>query len=479
MITKSEFMMFLKHPAWLWLKKHDKSKLPEPDENLQRIFDMGHRFEAYAQQLFPDGKKLGFDSYSEYKSLTQRTQEALDGTIFQGRFEADGLTCIVDILDKVEGGYDLYEVKSSTRVKTNHEHDLCFQKILLERSGLDIKRTLVVHVNRDYVRDGEIDPEAITEIEDITGKVEGRREQTLVRIKDAKEIAKLEERPDISPRLASSKYYKDWIDIYKSLVDVDEYSVYNLAYPGIRRLEKFYELGIEMMENIPDSIDLTDTQKAQVRAVKNGRIVYKARLRNFLSRLKEPIHFLDYETLMDVIPPFDGTRPYQQVPFQYSLHVGNEHKEYLHQDDTHPVKELLHNLKKDMEDEGSVVVWYEGFESKRNEEMAEMFPVYEKFLLDVNDRMVDLMIPFKKGTVVDRDFGGSASLKAVLPVLVPDLGYKGMSVSDGSSAQRIWMETFLEGRGDKEKIAQDLLDYCELDTLAMVEILRVLREMST
>ena len=195
------------------------------------------------------------------------------------------------------------------------------------------------------------------------------------------------------------------------------------------------------------------------------------------------MYFLDYETMSGVIPAYDGIRPYQQVPFQYSLHIQEtpdaelKHTEYLHKENSHPVRGLLEQLKKDIGPEGSVIVWNQGFEKKCNADMAEMESEFSKFLHNVNDRVIDLMIPFSEGWYVDKDFFGSASIKAVLPVLVPELSYKELNISGGATAQRIWMETIIDGKNQstKEQIISDLIKYCSLDTLAMVEIWRILK----
>jgi hypothetical protein len=171
------------------------------------------------------------------------------------------------------------------------------------------------------------------------------------------------------------------------------------------------------------------------------------------------------------------------VPFQYSLHIQHEpggeleHKEYLHTENSNPIPPLLKKLKEDMEGKGSVLVWYETFEKGRNKEMAEFAPEYKDFLEDVNDRIVDLMLPFKEGKYVHKNFYGSASIKKVLPVLVPELSYKELGVQDGGTALRTWCEAFLEEKhDDKEKVAADLIEYCKLDTLAMVKILEALKK---
>ena len=490
-LSKSEYIMFLKHPAWLWLKKHDKDKLPEPDVNLQAIFDAGIEFEKYAEERFPDGVRLGFENYDEYLSLPKRTKKALkDGAevVFQGRFEGGGkgssITCICDIVHLVDNNtFDLYEIKSSTRVKPEHTPDLAFQVVVLESAGFKARNISVVHVNRDYVRDGEIDPEKLSTVTNVTAEVRDKIEETKENIQGAFEIIESLEMPDPSPRHVNLGAFNDWLEIYKGIKDIDPYSIYNLIAPGVKRIGKLEDIEVELIKNIPDGFQLTPKQQAQVTATKiDDRLIDKDNIKSFLSDLVYPLYFLDYETAMSTIPLWDGTRPYQQIPFQYSLHViekpgaDPKHTEYLHRDESHPVPKLLENLKNDISHTGNVIVWYKSFETGRNKEMAEMFPEFAEFLEDVNNRVVDLMIPFSNGWFVDKDFFGAASIKSVLPVLVPDLSYKELDIQEGFSAQRLWMDEILKEKGDidKEKLFNNLVEYCKLDTLAMVKIWEVL-----
>lgn len=489
-ISKSEYMMFLKHPAWLWLKKHDQSKLPEPDANLQAIFDAGKEFEQYAEKRFSDGVQVGFNNYEEYLSMPERTKQVLDDgakVIFQGRFEANGITCIFDVLERTEGGaFNLYEIKSSTKTKPEHYPDLAFQVVVLESAGLKVHNIEVVHVNGEYVRDGEIDPIALSAVTDVTNEVRGKIEETKINIKLALNVINLPDLPDPSPRHAKFGSLGEWMEIYKALgKKVDKYSIYNLIAPGTKRIGELEDLGIEFIKDIPDDFKLTTKQQAQVIATKNNeQIIDKKKIKAFLDELIYPIYFLDYETAMGAIPIYDGTKPYQQIPFQYSLHVIEKqdgefkHLEYLHRDGNHPVPDLLSKLKKDIGPVGSVIVWYKSFEMKRNEEMAEMFPEFAEFLEGVNSRVVDLIDPFAGGWFADKDFLGSASIKSVLPVLVPELSYKKLGIQEGASAQRLWMDSVLRGKSniDKEKLFFDLVEYCKMDTLAMVEIWKVLKE---
>lgn len=483
--------MFLKHPAWLWLKKHNKKLLPLPSPDLQRRFDEGNLFETYAEQLFPNGERIGFSNYNEYFSLPQRTTEALQNgakTIFQGRFEADNITCIIDVLQRVEGDtYDLFEIKSSTKAKPEHILDLAFQTIVLEGSGLSIRNIAVVHVNNEYVRDGEVDIEGITNTTDITEEVRAKIESTKENIQKAITVVNLPEIPDISPKHVRLGAFKEWMEIYKTLNgELKPYSIYSIPTVGAKKLALLEDMNVETVFDVPEGFELTDTQKRYVEAVQTDKVLIDTdAIKDFVDNLEYPLHFLDYETVSNIIPPFDGTRPYQQVPFQYSLHIQNKpggeltHKEYLHTEDSNPVSSLLENLKKDMEGKGSVIVWYETFEKGRNTEMAAFAPEYQTFLEDVNDRVVDLMVPFKKGDYVHKDFLGSASIKNVLPVLVPELSYKELGIQDGGTALRLWSEAVLEGKcseKEKDETMSCLIEYCKLDTLAMVEILKVLEK---
>jgi len=214
------------------------------------MFDAGHEFEGYVEKLYPNAVRLGFSNYSEYQTLPYKTQQALDQgakTILQGRFEADGLTCIIDILERVDGNiFDLIEIKSSTKAKPEHEYDLAFQVLVLEKAGLAIRSISVIHVNKEYVRGGEIDPVSITGKTDVTDQVRALTSPTLLQIAMAFAIRSSVSMPDISPRYVNqlniprvgSQWMQEWLDIYRSLKpDLHDYSIYNLSYPVQNKLD--------------------------------------------------------------------------------------------------------------------------------------------------------------------------------------------------------------------------------------------------
>lgn len=490
MLSKSDYMLYLAHPAWLLLKKHDKEKLPAIDDNTQATFDAGNLFEGYAEKLFGDGVRLGFTDYASYLALPEQTMEALLGgakTIFQARFTAGQLTCICDVIRVVgDKTFDLYEIKSSTKAKPEHTTDLAFQAHVLRESGFTVRNISVVHVNNEYVRHGDINPKEFCTITDVTSEVNALSEATRIRAQEALEVIQLQEMPDPSPALAAGSSFGDWLTIYKSLTNPYKDSIYYLCGLNAAKVKAFNEAGIEKIADIPDDFKLSPKQHKQAVAAKlDQQLITLEPIQELLRSFEYPLYFLDYETLAGIVPPFEGMRPYQQVPFQYSLHILDtpdsalRHEEYLHREGTNPCKDVAEALRSHIGDKGTVLAWNMGFEKSCNKTLAEEVPELKDFLLDLNERMNDLMLPFSKLWFVDKEFCGSASIKMVLPVLAPHLSYKTLGIQEGASAQRLWMQGVIDGKDsiDKEVLFADLLEYCKLDTLAMVEIFNVLRKL--
>lgn len=489
-LSKSDCMLYLRHPAWLWVKKHDPSKIPPVSEATQAMFDTGFLFENYAEQRFANAVRLGFDDYDSYQSLPERTQSALNEgtqTILQGRFEYGNYTFICDVIDVVQAKtIDLYEIKSSTGVKQEHIYDLAYQVMVLQGCGYSVRDVYVLHVNNQYVRSGEVDASQIVTCANVTDEVLANHAFTIQNATAALSTANSPTMPDPSPSNAKLGSLGEWLKIYRNINNVPENSIYDLATPGAKRLGELEAMGIQVMENIPNSFELTPKQQAQVRVVKSGlTYIDEDSIRTFLSTFEYPLYFLDYETYSGLVPYFDGQKPYEQVPFQYSLHVldnpGSDlrHVEYLHRNNSNPVEELSASLQGHIGSNGTVITWNKSFEMSCNNRMGALAPNYAPFYEALNARVVDLMEPFKNDWYVDKDFLGSASIKKVLPVLVPQLSYKVLGIQEGNAAQRLWMEAVLDGKrdGDKDQILADLVEYCKLDTLAMVEIFKVLRRL--
>ena len=220
-LSKSEYMMYLKHPAYLWIKKHDKNKIPPVSADLQAMFDAGNEFEQYAESLFPDGVRVGFNDYNEYLNMPTRTQEELDKgtkTIFQGRFEHGQTTFICDVVRVIgKNEVDLYEIKSSTGVKLEHILDLAYQTTVLENCGYSVNDIYVVHVDNSDVRAGEIDPKQITTTTNVTEDVKKELSRTKRNILDAIAVMEQSDMPDPSPARCKLNSLKEWLEVYKNI----------------------------------------------------------------------------------------------------------------------------------------------------------------------------------------------------------------------------------------------------------------------
>lgn len=501
-ISKSEYMMFLKHPIYLWLKKYDKSKLPPVDDALQALFDSGKVFETYAEQLFENSIKLGFEDFSQYVSLTKKTSDAIEKvslnasekhpqTILQARFETiinnTSVTCICDAIVFVDPNLiDLYEIKAGTRVKQENFFDLAFQKAIIESCGFDLRDIYVINANSKYVRRGDIDVNEFCYETNVNEEVDELKDFTFEQIGLAGKCIKSKTMPKLEvPGIDDgAEALNSWLELHAIFNEIQSDSIFDLCWPK-NRVAQLYEMGITSLVDIADDFDLTDKQLKQVSAIKSQeQIIDKYEIKQFLDDFKFPLYFLDYETAMSVIPPFDGASPYQQIPFQFSLHVLDtpnsplRHVMYLHRENSDSTYELSKHLEKNIGNVGSIVTWNANFEKSCNIKMGIMHEEFKDFYDELNNRVVDIATVFQQNWYVDHRFLGSYSIKKVLPVLVPELSYKDLGINDGLSAQRKWMQAILENKfndQERQQVLDDLEKYCELDTLAMVEIYRFLK----
>ena len=492
MLSKSDYMLYLKHPAWLWLKKNDPEKLKPVDPALQEQFNAGYEFEECAEQLYSNAIRISLDNSNNFSVMENKTADAWKDNakcVCQGMYSHGEIYCITDILEYNGSAYNLTEIKSSAKAKPEHVWDLAFQKIVLERAGYNVDKCIVAHVNNNYMRTGQIDPHKIVKKTDVTVKVEKKLKETEKNIKNAVEILRSNSLPDHSPLNAGLGSFSEWLEIRRGLEPkLEKDSIYNLPHIGARQAKNLSKLGISKISKINDASVLSDaTSKYWTAKSKGQRWINQPKLFNYLEKINYPIYYLDYETSQSIFPIWENTHPYQQVPFQYSLHVKEtptsdiKHCDYLHRSNENPILSLLDKLSKDIGNSGTVFVWHARFESSRNNEMGKFVSKYTDFLSSINKRIVDLEDPFKFEYITDPAFEGKSSIKKILPAMINNFSYEDLDIKEGLSAGRLWKEATFNKISvqSREKIYSDLELYCERDTYAMVliheELNRLLR----
>jgi len=474
-LSKSQFTRGLQCHKSLWLLKNRRELQQKPDAALQARFDAGTGVGLLAQQLFPGGAALAYENGIP-ENLT-KTQQLIAGgteTVYEATFRYDNVLAMVDILRKGENGWEMYEVKSSTETKDIFINDTAIQYYVVKGSGLDVTKVFLVHLNNRYSRKGELDLQALFTVDDVTEQTLSRQAGIPQQIGDMRRsLAGGEPAIDIGP-YCSDPYECDFKQYCWQ--NIPECSIFDIANLRSNRKFALYYDGIVRLDDIPADFPLSDSMQVQVEAELTGRkVINTHKIREFLGEIIEPVGFLDFETFMEPVPSFDHQRPYQQIPFQYSLHIlakgALSHCEFLGEAGADPRRAFIEKLLEDIKPCRSIVVYNQAFESTRLRELADDFPEFAAEIDAVVSRMVDLMIPFRNKDFYVRDMCGSHSIKYVLPALVPGPGYEGLAVADGEMAMLGYggLAAMADGE-EKEKTRRDLLAYCSMDTLAMVRI---------
>ena len=477
-LSKSQFIRGLQCPKSLWLLKN-RPELRDPvDAATQARFDVGIEVGILAQQLFPNGESIKF-SGGNFKEMLARTRQLITQgatTIYEASFSFDNIFVMVDILHKGKKGWEIHEVKSSTGVKEVHVHDAGIQYYVLTGKGLDVARTTIVHLDTSYVRQGELDLCSLFFIADVTEPVLAKQDFLRAELTAMRQEIKtgMPDR-DIGVQ-CNDPYPCDFIG--HCWQHIPEYSIFNLA--RLKQEKKFdlYSRGIVRLEDIPEDYPLSVSQRIQVECARdNSELIRRDAIRVFLTELWFPLYFLDFETFQQPVPLFDGVRPYQQIPFQYSLHTlagpdGDlDHQEFLAPAGRDPRRELAERLVVDIPGPGCVLAYNQVFEKGVIRRLAEAYPDLREKLLAIHDNIRDLMAPFLKKDFYLPQMRGSYSIKYVLPALVPELSYQGLAIADGDQAMNAYATLhLLKDEREIEEKRRALLEYCRMDTLAMVRI---------
>ena len=470
-LSKSQFIRGLQCPKSLYLYKTQPDLRDPVSDAQEAIFQAGTDVGIVAQGLFPGGKVIPYDGMSldDQKKLTQAEMAAGTPILYEPAFQFDKVFVKADILRKVEEEWDLYEVKGGTGIKEVYLKDIAFQYYVLKNSGLPIRKAYLVYINNQYVRNGALDLDQLFLFEEVTQKAIER--EGLVR----EEIGRL--RGILAGGLPGIDIGEHCSDPYPCdfqghcWAHIPEYSVLDLVKRGANPWD-LYRQGFLRLEDIPKEL-LSPVQLLQVEAYLDQKEFVNAEgIRDFLSTLWYPLYFLDFETFMTAIPIYDGTKPYQQVPYQYSLHSlqgehsGLGHSEFLAPPKTDPRRPLVEKLVGDIPDNACVLAYNASFEKTILNQLADWFPEHRQALEEIIDNLRDLAVPFRSRDIYRWEMKGSYSQKMVLPALIPGMTYQGMEISDGGMAMEGYFR-MCEGQDpdEIEKVRKALLEYCRMDTL--------------
>lgn len=478
-LSKSDYMMAQNCVKALWLKKNRKDLAPVIDEATQKRFDIGNEVQEIARDFFPGGVMVPAENWDVINGskITNELAKCNDILFEAFALNENGAFCRIDVLKKNIDDWDLVEIKSATSVKEEYIKDLSFQKYVFENAGYKINQCWVLHLNSEYVRQGDLDVNQLFKIEDVSEQVAEFYPNVPVYVEQYMKIQTGKKEPEVMIH----KTCKDCPYYQYCCKDVPEYSVFDLL--PQKNADVFYaETGKLEIKDVPASACTTPKQLIDREAFLNNTVYAEPKaIKEWLDTLEYPLYYLDYETFQTPIPMFDGCKPYGQTPFQFSLHIQQEqgaelkHVSFLHQEQTDPRRALAECLIKNCGDKGSIIVYNESFEKSRNNELAELFPDLKDQLLAINERVVDQLIPFRNRYLYGPTQHSSASIKKTLPAFT-DLSYKDMEVHNGAEASSRY-EAFITGKltDEEAKVLFDGLEkYCGQDTYAMVLLMDIL-----
>ncbi len=489
--SKSKYCALWQCPKIAWLDKYKPSEREE-DESAEQRFATGRSVGELAKGLlgaYEDATVELPDGSLDLGAMIKRTAALIERgatNICEAAFSYGGLYCAVDILHRENDGYAIYEVKSSTHVKGVYLADLAYQKYVLQKCGIRVVGTYIVNINNMYEYDGALDVRKLFCINDVAETVADEYAAVEKNLAAGEKLLACADEPrvDISQSCFSPYACAFWGYCTRGLPQPSVFDLYRASLA--KKLELYRGGAVSFADIIASGVKLNDIQRTQIMHATEALPPHidVAGIRGFLKTLSYPMYFLDFETVQLAVPEYAGTKPYAQVPFQYSLHYAEKrggevmHREFLGEPETDPRRALAESLCADIPTGVCVVAYNKEFECARIKELADIFPDLAEHLLDIRDNIVDLIVPFRKGYYYTRAMGGSFSVKSVLPALFPDdpaLDYRSLDgVHNGTEAMTVFPQMKFMAADERARSRESLLKYCELDTLALVKVLREL-----
>lgn len=481
-LSKSRFVTGVQCLKRLYFQVHRPYRAAEPDEGAVARMDQGQLVGAEARKAFPGGVLVEANR-AELDKAIAITRELVATpkvpAIFEATFESNDVLVRVDVLKRDgDNAFRILEVKSSTGLKDEHRYDIGIQKHVVSRSGVKVSTACLMHLNSEYVyAGGDYDYGGLFKIREITPDIAIDEAEIEMRAMEQLRVLAESEPPNIeagahccSP--ATCEFFNECND------PVPQYHVSTFPHISAKKLDQLAAMNVEFIQAVADDFPLTESQRIVRDAVRAGKLWVNPNLASVTDEFEYPLCFMDFETINPALPRFVGMRPYAQIPFQWSVHrlespgAELQHFEFLAGDGCDPRRPFIESLIDVLGNSGTILVYNEGFEKARLKEIAEFIPEYAASIEEIRNRVSDLL-PCVRHNVYDPAFGGSYSLKAVLPALLPDMTYEGMAVANGTDAGLAFAKMIDSSISSEERarLREALLRYCEQDTLALVRIL--------
>ena len=486
LLTKSLFLTGLQCEKLLWTSVFDKNKIPNPSHALINKSCIGYQVEKLAKLMFKNAVDLSNEKNIQTAAENTIHLMKIGKTVLEAVFITDKCYARTDIVTKNnDNTYSIYEIKSSTEENESYYYDIAFQKFCCEKSGFKIKNLFLILINKNFIKNGNIEQEKIFNIINVTDKVNAASTNIKSKISHLSKICSLRKAPNnligkfcLKPTECPLKLYC-WRRVPKdsvfSLYRINKDKAFNLFHSGT--------IKISQIKNIDD---FSEKNKIQFCCDKTQKpYVNKKFISSFLNSLSFPQYHLDFETFATPIPIYNQSKPYQQIPFQFSLHIWSSynskptHHSFLADGNKDPRPEFMKQLYKLLGHNGSIIVYNKSFEINRLKECAQIMPEYN-FWLENNilPRIVDLLTPFKNFWLYHPKQNGSASIKKVLPALCSK-SYNGMNIANGETASAEFIRTHLANvpTDDIKTVRKNLIEYCKLDTQAMIDIINAMQNL--
>lgn len=486
-ISKSRYCAGLQCPKMLWLKKYKPEAFDQASKN-EAALETGLEVGDLAMGLFGDFVEVPYTDPGQMLLDTQKLMEQNVPVIAEASFSVNGCFCSVDILRRVnDRDVEIYEVKSSTSVSEIYRHDAAFQYYILEQLGYRVLSCNIVHINKHYVRHGELDLHQLFTVADITQSVLALQPSVRENIRYLQNYMEQETEPADDIGMHCFAPYDCGFFSYCTR-HLPTPNVFDVGGLHKDKAIECYRNGITSFQDLDTYGKLSANQYMQIEHEVHPcppRIDRK-NIRSFLEKITYPLYFFDFESYMPAVPPYDNMGPFDQIVFQYSLHYIAEeggpllHKEFLAYPGADPRRALAEQMCRDIPRDACIMTYNMSFEKGRTRELAKLFPDLADHLMNIHDHIIDLIVPFRSKWYYCRGMQGSYSIKYVLPALFPDdpeLDYHNLEgIHHGGEACAAFEAMAKMTPEEMETTRQQLLAYCGLDTFAMYKIWQKLKE---